>query len=219
MSKEQQKIIGFSLLVAIMLLALVGTLGSAVTSTQIQEPDRDPNLCCCHKENGVPSMTKCLPNAKAYDSHIDHGDSAGPCAEAATNTPTTVPATPPTPIVTPSATPTNTPTTYAPTVTSVSPTATPTATPVATTVTTATPTATPQGENTTIITPTATTAWVFLPTAPAPVPTTDTCDLCTAQEASLFADARLKNTLSDVLDALFFNDLVPEFMQRWFERQ
>lgn len=219
MNHEQRKIVATSFLAAVMLLTLVGLLGTAVQTPAVQEPDRDPNLCVCHKEDGVPHMTKCLPNTNAYDKHIAHDDSHGACTEAATETPVT----PPTPIQTHTATPipptaTNTP---------VPPTATPTETPESPTATNTPvpgePTATPTpGESVTVtITPTVsfspTTTWAFV--LPTPVPTAAICDLCTAQETALYADARLKNTLSDILEGVFFESLVPEFFKQWLEKE
>jgi hypothetical protein len=65
-----------------------------------------------------------------------------------------------------------------------------------------------------LVEPTPTEEWLFVPD----LPEDDEyiCDLCTAQESALYAEARWKNTLSDFMQAIM-DGLVPEVVKFWKE--
>lgn len=191
-------IAGFTLLLALAIFALCGTIAS-LPRLQVSK-----DWVVCHKEEGQPHMTKRLPNQRAYNAHIAHGDSDGECAAPAPTATLVIVTFPPTaPVATPYVPPTWTP--------QPPPTSTPKPSPPP-------PTWTPQSQGVTVtdtpqpqLAPSVTitpTRWSFQP-----IPTAETCDLCSAQEEALRADANLKNTFADVLRALFFDNLVPDFIK------
>lgn len=216
---------GLLIILAVLVLALIGTVASAL-STPALKPTKTPKptvemVTLCHKPGTSAEQTMTLPRTATGDEdsankHFGHGDTAGACASQVVPTPIVATATPTryipptnTPIP-PTATATNTP--IPPTNTPIPPTPTlkpelPTWTPTATqesVIVTNTPT--PEGQ------PTATETWVFDPGDPGEI-----CDLCTAQEEALHAEARWKNTLSDFLGAIL-NGEVPELFKLWLEK-
>jgi hypothetical protein len=212
-----KQIVAVSGLTAFLVVILFGSL---VAGTVIQRGDPKENnqgwkqFTVCHKENGKPNQTKHLPNRNTYEAHLAHGDSDGPCQEVAeqptpTNTPVTPPPTPPLA--------TNTPTPVSPTATNtpvpvIPLTNTPEPTEIPKVLHTATPTNVPN--NVPLVESTPTEEWLFVPD----LPEDDEyiCDLCTAQESALYAEARWKNTLSDFMQAIM-DGLVPEVVKFWKE--
>jgi len=186
--------------------SLVGLLAFLFLVFSVALSGEKEKVVICHKP-GTPAENTLAVAPEAVPGHLGHGDYEGSCNK---QEPTTVPtATPYTPVPT-------APVTRFPTATN---TALPTSPPISkteipeSTSTPVIPTATPIKESVIVITPTAvfspTTDWIFNPTATA---TYEICDLCTAQEAALYAEARWYNSLSDFLDALK-EGLVPEFVR------
>jgi hypothetical protein len=187
--------IGLAMLMAgMMFIAMLA--GVATVADRREDPPGQNKITICHKPGTSAEQTKDVPPT-ALDGHLGHGDYRGPCAPRPEE-PTPTKIIPPTPE---QATPTNTP---------VPPTATNTPVPIP-------PTNTPVPVRPTeelvveepTPTPTATQEWVF--DAPEPA---DTCDLCTAQESALLAEARWKHTLADTLEALM-NGAIPEVVKFW----